>query len=79
MDNYTAEIDTFLFRRSWGEAFKGLTDVQAGQLIKAIYLFVEGEDAEPEDPALKALYKVITAQLNHSSRKYLKKTRRIRE
>lgn len=55
MINYSTELDTFLFRRSWGDVFKDLTEVQAGKLIKAIYLFTEGEDAAPEEPALKTL------------------------
>ena len=74
-ENYSTEIDTFLFRRSWGAVFKDLDEVQAGKLIKAIYLFTEGEDVEPEELVLKTLYKMITNQINYSSRKYLQKVR----
>lgn len=71
MDNYSRSLETFLFKRSWGEAFKDLTEVQAGKLIKAIYLFTEGQDATPEETELKTLYKMITSQLNYSARSYV--------
>ena len=71
--NHTKKLATFLFRRSWGEVFKGLPDEQAGKLIKAIYIYADGEDATPDDPQVKLFYKMITSQLNYSAGKYVKK------
>lgn len=71
MKNYCISLSTFLFRRVWGNYFKNLTEIQAGKLIKAIYLFTEGEDATPEEPELKPLYKMITRQLNKSARQHI--------
>lgn len=73
MPNYTTNINTFLFRRSWGEAFADLTDEQAGKLIKAVYGYIEGYDTLPDEPELKTIYKLIVKQLNHSAKKYLDK------
>lgn len=71
MTNYAKSLETYLFRKSWGNIFKTLPDEKAGMLIKSIYAFVEGEENTLEDPELTTFYKVITQQINHSSRKYL--------
>lgn len=68
--NYTLCLDTFLFRRSWGELFTSLPDEQAGQLIKAVYAYCNGTESQLEHPELQVWYNVITKQLNYSARKY---------
>lgn len=45
--NHTKKLATFLFRRSWGEVFKGLPDEQAGKLIKSIYISMPMEKTQP--------------------------------
>lgn len=74
--NYSMQMDTFIFRRTWGEALKDLTDAEAGQLIKAVCAFTDGEFTEFEDGSLNTLYKMITGQLNYSAKRYMKKVER---
>lgn len=69
--NYTTKIDSFLFRRSWGKAFMGLEDVEAGQLIRAIYTFINGEKPKLDDPELIAIFEIMSSQLNESARRYV--------
>lgn len=78
MLNYAKMLDTFLFRRSWGEVFKALTDEEAGKLIKAVYLFTEGEETLLQEPALQREYSMICKQLNQSSQKHTLKLATLR-
>ena len=73
MTNYSVQIETFLFRRSWGEAFLALTDAQAGELIKAIYLYTEGGEPIIEDTMLRSIYGMMIKQLNISAKKYVQR------
>ena len=36
MKNYVCKMETFLFQRSWGDAFRALPAEQAGELIQAV-------------------------------------------
>ena len=71
MHNYCVSLDNFLFRRSWGDAVKAMSDVQAGELIKALYRFTEGMGVTPADPIVAKAYQLMTTQLNHSCRRYI--------
>lgn len=73
MKNYSRAIDTFLFRKSWGEIFKALPDEKAGQLIKAISIHINGEDAALEDATLNSVLKALTKEIDLSAYKYLKR------
>ena len=68
--NYTTLLDTFLFRRSWGEVFSALSDEEAGELIKAIYRYADGLGRDPEKKEIISVYKMIIRQLNYSARRY---------
>ena len=71
MKNYTTEINSFIFRRSWGTAFKELPDHEAGQLIRAIYTFLDGEEPNLDNPELISIFEIIATQINDSARKYV--------
>lgn len=71
MKNYSRAMETFLFRKSWGEIFQALPDEKAGQLIKAIYAHVNGEGAALEDATLNSILKTITKEIDLSAYKYL--------
>jgi hypothetical protein len=73
MKHYAEALNTFLFKRSWGEIFIALPDEQAGQLIKAIYNYTCGEDPVIEDRTLQSVCKAITADLDGSAFRYLDK------
>lgn len=74
--NYVKELNTYLFRKSWGELFSALSDEDTGKLVKAIYSYGEGAESYPENinkPLLSGIYKMIIGQLNSSSKKHLKR------
>ena len=73
MKNYSQAMETFLFRKSWGEIFRGLSDEKAGQLIKAIYTHATGESVTLEDTTLNSILKTITKEIDLSAYKYLKR------
>ena len=73
MKNYSQLIETFILRKSWGEIFHALTDEKAGQLIKAIYDHVNGEDEDLEDATLNGLLKTLTKEIDWNAYKYLSK------
>ena len=80
MQNYVKELDTFLFRRAWGAAFNNVSDREAGELIKGIYRYMDGEDpAEFSSQGIANLYELIRAQLNHSAYRYLEKIKTIED
>lgn len=67
-------METFLFRKSWGEIFQALPDEKAGQLIKAIYAHANGERATLKDATLNCVLKTITKEIDLSAYKYLIRT-----
>ena len=73
MKNYSQAMETFLFRKSWGEIFRALPDEKAGQLIKAIYAHTTGEGAALEDKTVNSILKTITKEMDLSAYKYLKR------
>lgn len=73
INNYSIGLETFLFKRSWAEVFRDLTDEEAGRLIKSIFEFTEGTEAPPADPKTRAVYRLICRQLNNSAFAYLRK------
>ena len=74
--NYVKELNTYLFRKSWGELFSVLSDEYTGKLLKAVYSYADGAETYPENinkPLLSGIYKMIIGQLNSSSKKHLKR------
>lgn len=71
MKNYSLAMETFLFRKSWGELFQALPDKEAGALIKAVYAHVNGESPKLEGTTIRSIYKTITKEIDISAYKYL--------
>ena len=82
MKNYVKDTNTFLFRRSWGEVFKDMSDEEVGKIVKAVYAYADGVDDLTEQltkyPS-KCIYKMMIRQLNNSSAKYLKRVEQFRK
>lgn len=74
INNYSIYLETFLFKRSWADAFTDLTDEEAGRLIKSIFNYTEGTEAPPADPKTRAIYRLISRQINNSAFNYLRKS-----
>lgn len=74
-ENYSMQVGTFLFKKAWGELFKSMDDEQLGKLIKHVYLYTEGNEETPDDPAIKAPYKMITGELNRSCKRYVERNK----
>ena len=74
MKNYCKEMNSFIFKRSWGEIFQTLPDEKAGQLIKAIYTHTNGSAVEMEDITLDSILRTITKEMDLSALKYLRRT-----
>lgn len=76
MKNYTKDLNTYLFRRSWGELINAMSDEEAGKLLKAIYLYADGVEISADQlgtELLACVCRMIIRQLNHSSKKHLKR------
>lgn len=67
-----------LLYQSWRELFDGLTDEQAGSLIKQLYRFSDDYRTKnpPSDPMLKMLYGFMTDQMQVDYEKWLTACRR---
>lgn len=71
--------DSFILYTSYTNAFLGLSNEQAGELIKAIFLFVTtGEPQEISDPTTRFAYNLIIEQIIQNDRKYAQKCERLR-
>lgn len=73
MKNYSTNLNSFIFKRSWGEVFQALPDEDAGRLIKALYDHADGVDVELEDATLAAVYKSFAQEMDISALNYLRK------
>ena len=67
LKNYSQAIETFLFRKSWGEIFQALPDEKAGQLIKAIYAHVNGEGVDLKDAVLSGVFMRIAKEIDQTA------------
>ena len=71
--------DSFILYTSYTNAVLGLSNEQAGELIKAIFLFVTtGEPQEVSDPTTRFAYNLITDQIVQNDKKYAQKCERLR-
>tara|TARA_E500000318_G_scaffold18804_1_gene19618 strand:+ start:1477 stop:2055 length:579 start_codon:yes stop_codon:yes gene_type:complete len=60
--------------------FEDLTDVEAGQLIKAVFKFsFHGEKTNLDSKMLNILLKTLSAQINRDMEKYAKKCEKLRK
>ncbi len=74
MKHYAEALTTFLFKRSWSAIFSALPDPEAGQLIKAVIAYTEGQDPELEDPVLNSIYQAMAADLDGNALRYLERS-----
>jgi len=65
-------INTVIFQKAWTPIFESLSDEEAGQLIKALYSFMNGEKPKI-DGTLKAIFLSMADQIEQSARKYCRK------
>ena len=70
MKNYVEALNTVIFNKSWSPLFKTLDDENAGKLIKALFVFMNGEEVKIEDDQLNAIFLCIADQIERSARKY---------
>lgn len=71
--------DSFILYTSYTNAVLGLSNEQAGELIKAIFMFVNtGEPQNISDPTTRFAYNLITEQIVQNDRKYAQKCERLR-
>lgn len=72
----------FLFEDSWGEMIKGLSDENAGVLIKAICSYRSGEDVSIGDPVMDAVLSMVKSTMDANQDAYnetCKKRRKVAE
>ena len=62
--------DSFVLYASHLKQVNNLTDEQAGQLLKAIYLHTQDEEVDGLDQATNILYSIISEQLDKDRIKY---------
>lgn len=86
MTNYVKELNTLLFRKSWSEMFRALSDEDAGILIKAVYDYADDAESVRENAEehidtyqLKCFYERMKRQLNQSSKRYIERREEIRK
>ena len=72
--NYTQLLNTFLFRREWGNTISLLSDAEAGMLIKAIIAHTNGQSAGKmleKYPKLRIIACVIIGKMEKSAKRFL--------
>lgn len=67
---YIELLDNALFQKAWGEIFERLPDKEAGQLIKAIFEFMDGGEPEFEDIRLEGCFLGIASHIEASAKRY---------
>lgn len=73
MSYYVRYINTVIFQKSWSRIFETLSNEEAGQLIKALFDFMEGNSPEIEDDRLDGIFLMMADQIENSARKYVLK------
>lgn len=69
--------DSYVMYKNWSNGIQKLTDEQAGQLIKAICSFQNGEDTEPEDIAASALFEIFKIKMIEDAEAYKAKVEKL--
>ena len=73
MTRYSESLDTVLFQKSWSPIFRSMTNEDAGDLIKGIFCYMDGEEPEFDDYRIERSFELIMKQIERSARKYVKK------
>lgn len=82
--SYLKGMRTFIFRASWGQFMRYMTDEEAGKLIKAIFEHAQGKSAREYLQAhnaenLQPFAGSIISELEASARKYCRRIMASRE
>lgn len=64
--------NTFIMKTEWGKMISALPDEAAGQIIKAVYSYVETGETGVDDPVLSAILALITDTIDANAAKYEK-------
>ena len=78
MSNITLK-DSYVMYKNWSKGIYKLTDEQAGQLLKTICSFQDGEDVEPDDIAVSALFELFKQKMTEDADSYQAKVERLAE
>lgn len=70
------EKKAILIYSSWQTLFKGLTDEQAGELIKAICTYQDDSDYMPPSPVVAAMFAMIKERMDADAEAYEETCRR---
>ena len=60
---------SFLFMESWTTLFESMPSKDAGDLIKAVCAFVQGEKVDLENPLVIVMFNFITSQITEDEEK----------
>ena len=71
--------DSYVMYKNWSKGICKLSDEQAGQLLKSICAFQDGEDVEPEDVAASALFEIFKDRMIEDAEAYKAKCDRLKE
>ncbi len=64
------EKKNFLFMDSWMALFKTMPSQEAGDLIKAVCAFVQGEKVDLENPLVLSMFNFIKGQIEENTEAY---------
>ena len=79
MNDSISYKDSYIMYKNWSNGIQKLTNEQAGQLIKAICLFQNGEDVEPDDIAASAVFEIIKVKMIEDAEAYKAKVEKLKE
>jgi len=79
MNESITKKDTYVMYKAWSKGILKLTDAQAGQLIKAICSMQNGEDTEPDDIGVAALFEIFKEKMIEDAEAYQAKVERLKK
>lgn len=68
---YVTQLNSVIIQKSWSNIFGTLSDENSGKLIKALFLFMDGNEVEIEDKTLDGIFRMMSEQIENSARKYV--------
>lgn len=71
--------DSYVMYKNWSKGIIKLSDAQAGQLLKSICAFQDGEETEPDDVAAAALFEIFKDRMIEDAEAYKAKCDRLKE
>lgn len=74
-----ADKKTFVMYKSWRDLFQNLPKEMAGELIQAVFSYQDGEEINIDNPALSAIFGMISNKMDEDGEKYQKKVEANRE